>query len=362
MRKAIGYIFFATMLIVSWGIRLGLPIFGIYYIIKTFIDDGVIAGLISIPVTMIIIGIIEFVLGFAMFPFAMLVYFLLDQERPSKPSKDWFQRHLNWTVVLLWVLVLPLAIPLGDILGISVDAISLLVPIVIILPLTGWALKQKNRSLWWLLLFIIPFVWLVYLGLENRSSRDQGVRTLQEQRAEAIATESQEKEYEHNVWEIYRKEWETASNEKRAELNKRMRHWQELMKSGLTASQAYIRVMEEETDTPQKLMSDNDKNPREERIVQIYRKEMSRALWGLLFVGVLIIVIWSLLTRFLPMGWWITLINILGFIGTTLVIGMGTWQTLKMVIPSGYAFLVGVIIWLVMVLGLRTLILGLLGG
>ncbi len=93
-----------------------------------------------------------------------------------------------------------------------------------------------------------------------------------------------------------------------------------------------------------------------------FRRQMGMALWGLLFAGVVIIVIWSLLTRFLPLGWWITLINVLGFLGTTLVIGMGTWQTLKMVIPSGYAFIVSVIIWLVLVLGLRTLILGLLGG
>jgi hypothetical protein len=171
-----------------------------------------------------------------------------------------------------------------------------------------------------------------------------------------------EKEYEHSIFEMYRKEWATASPDKKTELNKRMHHWQELMKSGLTAQQAYIRVMGEEIDTPQKLISDNDKNPREERIVQIYRREMSRALCGLLFAGVVIIVIWSLLTHFLPLGWWITLINVLGFLGTTLVIGMGTWQTLKMVIPSRYAFFISVIIWLVMVLGLRTLILGLLRG
>ena len=62
------------------------------------------------------------------------------------------------------------------------------------------------------------------------------------------AVESQEVEYKRSVWEIYRKEWETASPEKQAELNKRMLRWQELMKKGWTASQAYIRAMEEESD------------------------------------------------------------------------------------------------------------------
>jgi len=57
-----------------------------------------------------------------------------------------------------------------------------------------------------------------------------------------------EREYKHNVWEIYRKEFATASSEKRIALNKRMRRWQELVKNGLTASQAYYRVMEEDSD------------------------------------------------------------------------------------------------------------------
>ncbi len=58
--------------------------------------------------------------------------------------------------------------------------------------------------------------------------------------------ESQEEEYKHNAWEIYRKEWATASPEKKTELNKRMHRWQELMKNGWTAQQAYYKAMEEE--------------------------------------------------------------------------------------------------------------------
>jgi hypothetical protein len=169
MKKAIGYPLLILVMIVNWGIRLGLPIYGIYYIVTTFIDDGVVAGLISIPLVMIAVGIIEWVLEFIMFPFTLLVVFLLDQERPAEPGKGWFQRHLNWTAVIIWVLLLPLCVIIADIIGIPIDIIILLVPILIILPLTGWALKKKNRSLWWLLLFIIPFLWLVYLGLENRS-------------------------------------------------------------------------------------------------------------------------------------------------------------------------------------------------
>jgi hypothetical protein len=63
-----------------------------------------------------------------------------------------------------------------------------------------------------------------------------------------MESQDKEREYKHSVWEIYRKEWATASSEKKLELNKRMLRWQELMKSGLTAQQAYIRVMESESD------------------------------------------------------------------------------------------------------------------
>jgi len=91
------------------------------------------------------------------------------------------------------------------------------------------------------------------------------------------------------------------------------------------------------------------------------RKMLGRSIWGLLFAGLLIIIVWSLLTHFLPSGWWITLINVLGFLLTTVIIGLGTWQTLKLVISSGIAFLIAVVVWAAMVIGLRTLILVLLG-
>ena len=254
MKRAIGYPLFILILLIYWGLRLGLPIFGIYYIIKTFTDDGIVAGLISIPLTMLTIGLIEWGLDFAMFPFTLLLVFLLesDGERPAKLGQDWFQRHLNWTVIMLWVLLFPFANIIGDILGISVGVISLIVPIFIILPLTGWALNQKNRSLWWLSIFIIPFMWLVFLSLKNRSLESQKTGD-----QETPITESQEEEYQHNIWEIYRKEWATASPERRTVLNKRMLHWQELIKNGWTASKAYIRVAEEESGvTPQLIHAD----------------------------------------------------------------------------------------------------------
>jgi len=65
-----------------------------------------------------------------------------------------------------------------------------------------------------------------------------------------MESQDTKKESERNIWEIYRKEWATASREKQIELNKRMLRWQELMKNGCSANQAYSKVMEEQQAMP----------------------------------------------------------------------------------------------------------------
>jgi len=65
-----------------------------------------------------------------------------------------------------------------------------------------------------------------------------------------MESQDKEKAYEHNTWEIYRREWATAGPKKRTELNKRMLRWQGLMKSGQTPSQVHYRVMEEYSNKP----------------------------------------------------------------------------------------------------------------
>lgn len=93
-----------------------------------------------------------------------------------------------------------------------------------------------------------------------------------------------------------------------------------------------------------------------------FGKMTGRAFWGLLFAGLIQVVVWALAVRFLPAGWWITAINVIFFCITIVFIGLGTWQTLKMIMPSLLAFFLGSIIWFVMAVLLRSFILGLLGG
>jgi hypothetical protein len=63
-----------------------------------------------------------------------------------------------------------------------------------------------------------------------------------------MESRDEEKEYKHNIWEMYRKEWATATPEKKLELNTRMLSWQQLMKRGLSASQAYVKVLQENSE------------------------------------------------------------------------------------------------------------------
>jgi len=95
---------------------------------------------------------------------------------PEEVTLNWFQRHLGWTIVLTWF-----ALRLGGVIVIvslgptmtpeaasAFNGFSYLVGIVVGSIVCGWVLRQKKRSLWWLLLIPVPFGWWVFLLLENK--------------------------------------------------------------------------------------------------------------------------------------------------------------------------------------------------
>jgi len=53
--------------------------------------------------------------------------------------------------------------------NITADGIFYLIGIVLLFPPLIWALKQKKRSLGYLLLTIVPFGWIIFLALANKS-------------------------------------------------------------------------------------------------------------------------------------------------------------------------------------------------
>jgi Tfp pilus assembly protein PilF len=98
-------------------------------------------------------------------------------EAPLK-ERNWFERHLNWTMVLAWVGAYVVNFIIGFMIASSdpyvsygeLFGIGLIIAVAILAPVWGWTLKKKNRSLWWLPLgLFVPFGFIVLLFLENKS-------------------------------------------------------------------------------------------------------------------------------------------------------------------------------------------------
>ena len=114
------------------------------------------------------------------------------ESETERPVMNWFKRHLNCTLIITVAgTYLPTMVgfapvespePERSIVGsliqlvnptISNETLSwfyLPIWLALMLPIAGWVLKQKNRSLWHLLWGIVPFGWIVILCLKNRSS------------------------------------------------------------------------------------------------------------------------------------------------------------------------------------------------
>jgi len=94
---------------------------------------------------------------------------------------NWFERHLNWTMVLAWVgaYVIAFAVVLLILTAspyVSQDelsAIGFVIALAVSLAVGYWVLRKKNRSMWWLLISWSYF----FLLLSNKSLtqvRDEG--------------------------------------------------------------------------------------------------------------------------------------------------------------------------------------------
>jgi hypothetical protein len=88
-----------------------------------------------------------------------------------KGEINWFRRHLNWTFVLAYVLWFVLNHYADDPFGI-VGWLSLAAA-VLWLVISGWVIKRKGRSLWWILLSWIGSP----LWLKNKKSYREPTET-----------------------------------------------------------------------------------------------------------------------------------------------------------------------------------------
>ena len=80
-----------------------------------------------------------------------------------------------------------------------------------------------------------------------------------------------------------------------------------------------------------------------------------RGLRNSLLSGVVLVLIWTLLTTYLPTGWWITLVNILCLIIIVLGVGGNIFAFFKLYIPSLLALIFSMASIFVFIMVLRTL-------
>jgi hypothetical protein len=97
---------------------------------------------------------------------------------------NWFQRHLNWTWLLSVVvggfiigfaagIITAIYDPYGlHMVDDAVTTIISLLNLLVAFLVGGCVLRQKNRTLWWLFIILVPLVgWIIFLCIENRSNQ-----------------------------------------------------------------------------------------------------------------------------------------------------------------------------------------------
>lgn len=90
---------------------------------------------------------------------------------------NWFQRHLHWTLIIVWIAIYPILFAFGLFLGftglyysMSELAFNLTwtaLSLIIYFGITAWVLHRKKRNLIWLLMGFIPFGWIAFFTLSN---------------------------------------------------------------------------------------------------------------------------------------------------------------------------------------------------
>ena len=88
MKKVIGYFLMGLGWLIFWPAQIGVAIYGIYYIVKTFINAGVIAGLVGILITGICLTVFYLLVHFIAIPYSILVSSLLGTEKRQRELRE----------------------------------------------------------------------------------------------------------------------------------------------------------------------------------------------------------------------------------------------------------------------------------
>jgi len=76
LRKSIGFLLVAIAFLVTWPIRIATPLVGLAFVVWTFIQEGIIAGLVCIVVVGLVAWGLEFLLALIIAPIGLAAAFL----------------------------------------------------------------------------------------------------------------------------------------------------------------------------------------------------------------------------------------------------------------------------------------------
>ena len=82
--------------------------------------------------------------------------------------------------------------------------------------------------------------------------------------------------------------------------------------------------------------------------------------WSVLYT-IIVTVIWTVVGHYVDSGWLLIVVNIVGFIMTAAILSAISLRALKVLMPTHFAWLCVLTTWIVVVVGLRSLIVFWLG-
>lgn len=204
MRKFFGYMLVGLCFLISWPAHLAAYGYGIYYIVKTFLDDGIGAGILSIFVVGIGLWFVEMVIGLVTVPLGALGVSLVEgAERRLEISEVELEREITrprrtrktTAGGILMIITGLIALMLGTdaitiatpIHSLPVVGMSGLIIILGVLPLIGGIVALTRRK-WGLALAgsIVAILWLWFLGIPALIFIAMGKREFEQARYAAL--------------------------------------------------------------------------------------------------------------------------------------------------------------------------------
>lgn len=88
MRRSLGYLLMGLGFLIFWPVQIGIALYGLFYVVKAFMDAGIVAGLISIPIAGVSLGIIYFIIHIVAIPYMSLTSLLLGKEKTTAVNQQ----------------------------------------------------------------------------------------------------------------------------------------------------------------------------------------------------------------------------------------------------------------------------------